>query len=121
MQLLKRWEVSRSAHQQVVKDRKSHSLHTEMIVHFKPFFSVFCMFFPLSLLSFRYRGTFEQILVFDFGESCISRPLSYQVLEAGEAMLAPSAPFQKPARRSDLGPRESREGRVVVPGRRVKR
>ena len=27
MQVLKRWEVSRSAHQQVVKDRKSHSLH----------------------------------------------------------------------------------------------
>eukprot|EP00117_Sycon_ciliatum_P039642 scpid9001/ scgid29262/ Putative helicase Mov10l1; Cardiac helicase activated by MEF2 protein; Cardiac-specific RNA helicase; Moloney leukemia virus 10-like protein 1 len=73
------------------------------------------------MLTARYRGTFEQILVFDFGESCISRPLSYQVLEAGEAMLAPSAPFQKPARRSDLGPRESREGRVVVPGRRVKR
>ena len=27
MQRLKRWEVSRSAHQQVVKDRKPHSLH----------------------------------------------------------------------------------------------
>ena len=64
----------------------------------------------------RQPGVYSQTVLFDFGDFCVSRPVSGTVVYEAEGQLAPSTPYLRQARDRN---RQvwNRDG--AIPGKRI--